>query len=110
MAENTEKPKSLLPNGKRNPEYSRWYYHHKMTQDQKQRVLKATRAWRNTPVGKPSIKQYNESEAGKKSRERYFSSDKGKAALDRRRENSRDTPDEYAERIMRSLHPDAQLA
>jgi ribonuclease HI len=48
----TEKPKSLLPNGKFNPEYNSWY--------------------RSTEAGKAAIKRYNSSDKCKSTRRKRY--------------------------------------
>ena len=82
---NIEKPKSCLPNGKRNPEYNRWY--------------------RNTQAGKEKNKKYQQSEKAKVVRKRYEESHR-EVLRERRRayhQIEKYNPDYYADRIISEL-------
>jgi hypothetical protein len=57
---NQEKPPRLLPSGKANPEYNKWY--------------------RSTEVGKAALKKYNASDKAKDRRKKYLAG-KGKTTV-----------------------------
>jgi len=92
----------MLPNGKRNPAYDRWYRAKRKAEGNPVKVpWNAARAkwkqeWRQTAAGKAATKRWNESEAGKAAIAKYRSSPKG-------RRQSQETGDEYASRIIREL-------
>jgi hypothetical protein len=92
-----------LPDGRRNPEYSRAYAQRRKAEGRPipnaeyQRAYYHRRKAEGRPIKSPEqIKQWNESAKGKAARARYMASKKGQ----RKRH---ETGEEYADRIIREL-------
>ena len=62
---------AILPNGKRNPAYDRWYRAKRKSEGRPIANVEYFLAYRKTSKGKSIIKKWNDSEEGKLSRKRY---------------------------------------
>lgn len=78
-----ERPPVSLPNGKRNPEYSRWYYwknrgklsewRKKYYEENKEKIIAINKRSRATPEGQKALKRYQASDKAKECGKRYRS-------------------------------------
>jgi len=89
MDDLTDKPNSLLPNGKSNPAYYRWR--------------------RRNGIDDPA--KWNDSEKGKQAQAKYRHTKKGKASIARYNQKyvAALNPEQYAESVMASLGKNCDL-
>ncbi len=87
-----KKPPALLPCGKRNPEYTKWYREHSNGR-------RIDENWNNSEKGKLALIRYRKTDKYKEACKRHNE----RRRLKRQESRKRETPDEYANRILREV-------